>query len=77
MVYIHDRITIDPEIMGGKPTVRGRRITVSQILGQLALGETIEEMLTAYPILELEDIKACLSFASLLAEQNLEAISVS
>jgi len=64
MEYIADRITIDDAICNGKPTIRGRRITVQTILEFLGSGETAEEILYQYPTLEKEDINAALRFAS-------------
>lgn len=58
-----NRITIDPNICNGKPVIRGMRITVSTILSYLAAGETVENVLQAYPVLEPEDIQACLEYA--------------
>jgi uncharacterized protein (DUF433 family) len=60
------RIVIDPDVCNGKPTVRGLRITVESILDYLSAGETPEEILRQYPMLEPEDIPACLAFASRL-----------
>jgi uncharacterized protein (DUF433 family) len=57
-----DRITINPEICNGKPTVRGMRITVETILQYLSAGDTLEEVLVAYPFLEKEDIEACIAY---------------
>jgi uncharacterized protein (DUF433 family) len=53
-----DRITFDPEVMGGKPCIRGMRVTVGTILGLLASGHSEDEILKAYPYLEGEDIRA-------------------
>jgi uncharacterized protein (DUF433 family) len=61
--FINGRITIDPDLCNGKPTLRGKRITVQTILGFLSAGETSEEILNQYPSLEAEDINACLVFA--------------
>jgi uncharacterized protein (DUF433 family) len=61
-----DRITIDPDICNGRPVVRGLRITVETILDYLSAGETPEEILRQHPMLEPEDISACLAFASRL-----------
>jgi uncharacterized protein (DUF433 family) len=61
-----DRISIDPDICNGKPVVRGLRITVETILDYLGAGETAEEILRQHPMLEPEDIQACLAFASRL-----------
>ncbi|MFY7742592.1 MAG: DUF433 domain-containing protein [Flavobacterium sp.] len=66
MEYIADRITIDDKLCNGKPTIRGLRITVQTILEFLGAGETKEEVLKQYPSLEMEDIDACLKFASAL-----------
>ncbi len=59
-----DRITIDPDICNGKPVVRHLRITVESILDYLSAGESHEEILRQYPMLEAEDISACLAFAT-------------
>lgn len=64
------RITVDPEICGGKPCVRGLRFPVSRLLGLLAAGETAESILYAYPYLELEDIQEALSYAAFLADEQ-------
>lgn len=55
-----DRITLDPEVMGGKPCIRGLRVTVGTILGLMAAGRTEVEILEAYPYLEREDLRAAL-----------------
>ena len=57
------RITINPEIFGGKPIVRGRRLAVEHVLGMLAAGDTAETILEGYPWLEPEDVQACLVYA--------------
>ena len=57
------RITTDPEIFGGKPIVRGRRLAVEHVLGMLAAGDTPETILQGYTWLEPEDIRACLLYA--------------
>ena len=62
--YLDGRITIDPDLCNGKPTIRGKRITVQTIVEFLSAGESEEEILTQYPSLEKQDIYACLSFAS-------------
>jgi uncharacterized protein (DUF433 family) len=62
MQVVSDRITIDEKICNGKPTIRGKRITVQTILEFLSAGESIEEILNQYPMLEREDISACLEF---------------
>lgn len=58
------RITIDPEICHGKPTIRGLRYPVENMLDLLASGMTIEELLEDYPDLEKEDFLACMSYAA-------------
>lgn len=63
MEQIFDRIFIDPAICGGKPIIRGKRITVQTIMEFLSAGETEEEILKQYPSLEREDIVACLRYA--------------
>lgn len=65
------RITVNPEICNGKPVIRGMRITVSTILDFLATGETMVKILEAYPVLEKEDIMACLEFASRVADKSI------
>jgi uncharacterized protein (DUF433 family) len=58
------RITFNPEIMGGKPCIRGMRVTVSTIVGLLATGSDTDEALAAYPYLELGDIQEALAYAA-------------
>lgn len=60
---ILDRITLNPEICNGNPTIRGMRITVETILQYLSAGDSPESILEAYPFLEKEDIQACVAFA--------------
>jgi uncharacterized protein (DUF433 family) len=57
------RITRNPNIFGGKPTIRGRRLAVEHVLEMLAVGDTIETILEGYPWLEPEDIAACIAHA--------------
>jgi uncharacterized protein (DUF433 family) len=64
------RITVDPAIFGGKPCIRGLRFPVSRLLGLLAAGETSESILKAYPYLEAEDIQEALTYAALLADEQ-------
>jgi uncharacterized protein (DUF433 family) len=67
------RITVNPQIFGGKPIVRGRRLAVEHILGMLAAGDTQEAILKAYPWLQAEDIQACLVYARrLVAHERVE-----
>lgn len=65
-----NRITIDPAICNGKPTIRGKRITVNTILEFLSAGDSYEEILNNYPGLEEDDIKACLRFAAELLNKH-------
>ena len=65
-----ERITVDPEICGGKPCIRGMRFPVSRLLGLLASGETAESILQSYPYLELDDIQEALSYAAFLADEQ-------
>ena len=58
------RITVNPEIFGGKPIIRGRRMAVEHVLGMLAAGDTVEDLLQGYAWLEREDIQACMAYAS-------------
>ena len=60
---LESRITIDPEVCNGKPTIRGKRITAQTVLEFLLAGEEKEEILRQYPSLEPADIDACLAFA--------------
>jgi uncharacterized protein (DUF433 family) len=59
-----ERITVNPNIFGGKPIIRGRRLAVEHVLGMLAAGDTPEVLLKGYSWLEMEDIRACLIYAS-------------
>src|SRR5438874_597271 len=61
------RITANPEIFGGKPIIRGMRISVELVLSLLAQGETPETILADYPDLEPDDLRACLAYATLLS----------
>jgi uncharacterized protein (DUF433 family) len=65
-----DRITHDSAVMGGKPCIRGMRVTVGMIVGQIGAGHTIEELLAEYPYLEREDILQALRYAAWLAEDR-------
>ncbi len=65
-----DRITFDPKIMGGRACIRGMRIPVSVILGQIAHVAKAEEVLADYPDLEPEDIRQALEYAAWLAQEE-------
>lgn len=72
-----NRITANPKIFGGKPIIRGMRISVELVLSLLAHGETAEAILEDYPDLEPEDIRACLAYAhAVIAEDKLDAVRV-
>ncbi len=68
--FENDRIVIDPDICNGKPVIRGMRITAETILDFLSTGESKEEILKQYPMLEKEDISACLAFAAKLLKHK-------
>lgn len=71
------RITSNPEIFGGKPIIRGMRISVELILSLLAQGETVEAILVDYPSLTRADIQACLAYArAVIANDTLDAVRV-
>ena len=72
-----ERITVDPEIFGGKPIVRGMRVSVELILSLLAQGETWENLCDDYPDIEPEDIQACLAYAhAVMANDSLDTVEV-
>ncbi len=62
------RITMDPEVMGGKPCIRGMRVTVGMIVEAMSAGRTVDQLLTDFPYLEEEDIREALAFAARLAQ---------
>jgi uncharacterized protein (DUF433 family) len=64
-----DRITFDPAIMGGKPCIRGLRVTVGTLVGLVASRKTKQEILDLYPYLEAEDIDQALAYAAWRAEE--------
>ena len=65
-----DRITQQPEIMGGKACIRGMRVTVGMIAGQIGAGRSVDEILADYPYLEREDIMQALRYAAWRAEER-------
>lgn len=73
-MFSFERITQDPLIMGGKPCIRGMRVTVGMILNQIASGHEVEEILADYPYLEKEDIMDALRYGAWLAEEREVAI---
>lgn len=71
------RITFNPEIFGGKPIVRGMRISVELVLSLLAQGVNTDEILADYPSLTREDIQGCLAYArAVIANDTLDAVKV-
>lgn len=68
-----DRITFDPEILGGRACIRGMRIPVSVIVGQIAHGATFEEILADHPDLEREDVRQAIEYAAWLAQEEVRA----
>ncbi len=69
-----DRITLDPAVMGGKPCIRGLRVTVGTLLGLMATGVSRERILEAYPYLESADLDAALAYAAWRLEEREEAL---
>ncbi len=69
-MYNLTRITLNPEVMGGKPCIRGMRVTVGTIVGLIASGKTVDEVLADYPYLEREDILEALTYAAWRAEER-------
>ena len=65
-----DRITQQPEVMGGKACIRGMRVTVSMVVGQIGAGHSVEEVLADYPYLDREDIMQALRYAAWRAEER-------
>jgi uncharacterized protein (DUF433 family) len=72
-----ERITVNPDIFGGKPIIRGRRLAVEHILGMLAAGDTPQTIMEGYPWLEVADIQACLVYARrLVAHERIEPLLI-
>mgnify|MGYP001590892817 CR=1 FL=1 len=65
-----DRITMDPAVMGRKPCIRGMRVTVGTIVGLMAAGKAIDEVVPAYPYIEREDILQALTYAAWRSEEK-------
>lgn len=65
-----DRITQQPDVMGGKACIRGMRVTVGMVVGQVGAGHSVEEILTDYPYLEREDVMQALRYAAWRAEER-------
>jgi uncharacterized protein (DUF433 family) len=71
-----DRITFDPNMMGGKACIRGMRVTVSLILNLVANGMSTEEIIETYPYLEQEDIRQALQYAAWLTEETVHPLEL-
>lgn len=72
--WLSDRISYDPAICHGKPVVRGTRVLVANVVGAVAAGQSMQDILQDYPALKEADIRACLDFAgNLTAMESLEA----
>lgn len=65
-----DRITQQPDVMGGKACIRGMRVTVGMVVGQVGAGHSVEEILTDYPYLEREDVMQAIRYAAWRAEER-------
>lgn len=71
------RITADPAIFGGKPIIRGMRISVEMLVGLLAQGESWDNLLDDYPDLELDDLRACMAYAhAVIANDSLDTVEI-
>ena len=75
-MQLFDRITFDPNIMGGKACIRGMRIKVSLVLNLVANGMSKEEIIEAYPYIEAEDIDQALQYAVWLAEDSVHELAL-
>ena len=64
------RITMDPQVMGGKPCIRNMRVTVGTLVGLMASGKSIDEVLAAYPYIERQDVLEALTYAAWRAEEK-------
>jgi len=65
-----DRVTLQPDVMGGKACIRGLRITVGMIVGQIGAGHSVDDVLTDYPYLEREDVLQALRYAAWRTEER-------
>ena len=69
------RITQNPEVMGGKPCIRGMRVTVGMIVGQIGAGRSVDDLLADYPYLERDDVLEALRYAAWRAQEREIALS--
>lgn len=72
---LRSRITLDPDVCNGRPTIRGLRITAETVLEHLTAGDTAAEIVAAYPVLEPDDIRACLAFARELLHNRMSVVA--
>ena len=70
-----ERIIVQPDICNGKPVIRGTRITVQTVLEFLAAGDSVEDVLAEYPSLAVEDVRACLAYASRLMANHFSLVA--
>ncbi|RYG39545.1 DUF433 domain-containing protein [bacterium] len=65
-----DRIVLDPRVMGGKPCIRGTRVTVGTLVGLMAAGHDVERVLELYPYVQIEDLRQALAYAAWRSEEQ-------
>jgi uncharacterized protein (DUF433 family) len=75
-IFLDGRITIDPDLCNGRPTLRGKRIAVQTVLDFLGAGDSEADILEQYPSLEQADIRACLRFATGLMDKHYELVQI-
>ena len=71
----YDRITFDPQILGGRACIRGMRVSVSLLVNLVANGMSVEEILREYPLLEADDIRQALQYAAALTNEELHPLT--
>ncbi len=74
--FLNGRVTIDPDICNGQPTIRSKRITVQSVLEYLGAGDSEADIIAEFPELEPEDIRACLNFAGQIMSQRYDVLKV-
>jgi len=74
--FLDGCIVINPDVCNGRPTIRGKRITVQSVLEYLGAGDSVADILAEFPMLEPEDIRACLMFAGQLMSQRYDLVKV-
>ena len=75
-IFLNGRITIDPDICNGKPSIHGTRVAVQTVLEFLGAGDSEADILAQYPSLDSDDIRACLRFATGLMDKHYEVVQV-